>query len=481
MIFGDIIRKVLKKLFPRHELEKKLSVELATSSEMENAIDLWLDMYKNHPPWQKKDVKSLNLPAAIAEEMSRLVLTEFSFTVSGSERADFINDKLSNMLSNISNIVELWSVYGGFCIKPVATGINEAGNPDNIMVDVVYRCYPTAVDSNKHITGMVFLDSKRIGDYLYTRLEYHSLEGEHYTVVNKAYRSERLSWGNNDEDRRITCEHPMREEVPLDIVPEWEGIKEKVDMDGMKRPQFVYIKQPRANNIEPDSPLGVSVFSRAVPALEEIDKQWSLLLREFRATKAKIYADPSLFGKDITGKPILPDEDDGLYRISSEEHNEEKPFYEVYSPEIREESLINGMNDLYRKIEFQCGLAYGTLSDISDVEKTAQEIKIAKQRSYTAIGQMQRVLEDGLREAIAIVNDLCSLYKIVPEGKTDVSCTWGDGVREDTDIEFQRRFSMVSAGMLSAEKFMSWYFGVPEDAVHEMMPEETPEFDVAEE
>ena len=35
------------------------------------------------------------------------------------------------------------------------------------------------------------------------------------------------------------------------------------------------------------------------------------------------------------------------------------------------------------------------------------------------------------------------LYDMVPDGETELNCNWGDGVLEDTEAEYQRRWSMV--------------------------------------
>ena len=80
-MIADIIRRVVGKMFPKQNLERKLDVQIATSGVMDNAISLWLQMYENKPPWMggKEAVRTMNLPAAIAEEFSRLILTEFEF------------------------------------------------------------------------------------------------------------------------------------------------------------------------------------------------------------------------------------------------------------------------------------------------------------------------------------------------------------------------------------------------------------------
>ena len=80
----NFIRKWVGKLFPRNSIEKEMKVQIAVSGSMDNAIQLWKDMYENHPPWTGEDgTLCTNIPATIAEEMARLVLTEFELSVTG--------------------------------------------------------------------------------------------------------------------------------------------------------------------------------------------------------------------------------------------------------------------------------------------------------------------------------------------------------------------------------------------------------------
>lgn len=460
-------------MLPKTDFEKKLNVKIATSNIMDNAIKLWLDMYGNQPPWLggKANVKCLNLPAAISEELARLVLTEFDFEISGSARADFIQKSLKNFLDNLSGTVELWCALGGIVIKPYAAGAGI--NPDSIYLDVVQanRFYPTAFDSNKRVTGAIFLETKRIGDYMYTRLEHHNLEGTHYTVINKAFRSERLNTAHTEDDLVISATQPFLMEVELDTVDEWKGLEPIVEMDGIERPFFVYIKVPRANNVDPHSPLGASVFSRAVDVIEETDKQFSRILWEYKATEAAIDADVSLFDTDKNGKPILPEGQERLFRNYDFEGSENSGFLKEFLPTIRDSALFNGLNEFIRKIEFLCSLAYGTLSDPNDVAKTATEVKASKQRSYTAVSKMQKAWDSALDDIIAIMDTLCTLYNIVPAGVIDKTCTWGDGILEDTDAEYQRRWAMVLAGKMKLEKFYMWYFGCSEKEALDYIPD----------
>ena len=98
---------------PNNSVEKALGVDICESGVMQNAIELWHNMYKNEPPWRggKDNVIPLNLPAAISEEFARLILTEFSMEVTGSPMAAFINEQLKDQLTDLNKFVEITNKY----------------------------------------------------------------------------------------------------------------------------------------------------------------------------------------------------------------------------------------------------------------------------------------------------------------------------------------------------------------------------------
>lgn len=143
---------------------------------------------------------------------------------------------------------------------------------------------------------------------------------------------------------------------------------------------------------------------------------------------------------------------------------------EPFAPAIRDDSLFNGLNKHLMRIEFLCGLAYGTLSEPQSVERTATEIKFSKQRSYHTVAAMQKAWDRGFQQLTEAMRILAVLYQMVPDGEMNVSCTWGDGILEDTDTEYERRWSMVLSGKLKPEKFIAWYFGCTEEEAAEYIP-----------
>lgn len=466
MAVRDFLRKVWSKLLPKNNIEKQLKVSVATSAVMETAIELWSRMYENQPPWRggEAGVIPLNLPAAISEETARLTLTEFSIEITGSPRAVYLDKQLKDNLANISEQMEFYCAQGGICMKPYVSG--QTINIDFTQAD---RFYPTAYNSNKEITGAIFLDSIRKGDYLYTRAEYHNLDGTDYTIINKAFRSERLT-APVSETEIVTANSPFDTPVPLAEVEEWAELSEEpVTINNVEKPLFVYVKMPRANNIDRSSPLGTSTYSRAVEVIEQADRQFSRILWEYEASEAAVHASADLFDTDKKGKPIMPQGRERLYRAF--DYTGKESFLKEYAPEIRDNALFSGLNKYFQRIEFLSGLSYGTISDPQQIEKTAEEIRTSKQRSYTYISRIQSVWDLAFDNLLYGMDVLATLYNLAPMGTYEKTATWGDGVLEDTDIEYQRRWSMVLAGKMKLEKFYAWYFGCTEEEAKEYIPE----------
>ncbi len=100
-------------------------------------------------------------------------------------------------------------------------------------------------------------------------------------------------------------------------------------------------------------------LQNAIKTLEEIDKQFSRTLWEYEAKEPAIDVDATAFKKDEDGNDILPKGKERLYRRL--DFGDEKQW-NIFSPEIRDTSLFNGLNELLRYTESQCGLSFGILS-----------------------------------------------------------------------------------------------------------------------
>ena len=478
MILADIwnwLKGKVRAMLPKASVERELHVRIAESEVMKRAVEEWMDMYKDRPPWKKGDVITLNLPASVAAEHARLILTEFAMDYSGSAMATFVEKQMKRAMKEKFRQVSLYCALGGIVAKVYPTDVDPmTKQPTTVGVDWIHAddFFPVDFDSSGNVTAAVFAQYKYDGDTVYTRLEYHEKKGLQYRVTNKAYMAKMQQVNGADN---FTLDSLLQKEIPLTSVEEWAGIEPETTMAGMEAPLFVYIKVPMPNTVDTESPLGVSVFSLATEQIQAADEQYGRVVWEYEATEAAIDADESLFDVDRLGRPKLPEGKERLFRTYAMRRNAEKQLLTPYAPEIRDQSQFNGLNEHLFKIEWLCGLAYGTLSHAQEIEKTATEIKASKQRSYHTVSLMQDEWNTGLQNLVLAIQEVALLYGMAPAGNVEATFTFGDGILEDTDVEYQRRWSMVLAGKLRPELFLSWYFGCTEEEALEMMPAASPD------
>lgn len=425
------IERVKSILFDEGTIKNVTGESVAVSDAMSSAIRLWSDMYA--------EGGRLNLPAAIAGEMARLITLELKSEVTGSSRAEFIDKKYSEVIENIRTPVEYGCAKGGLVFKPYVA--NGELNVDFIHADAFY---PLEFNNAGKITAAAFAERITRGDRFYTRIETHKFSGATYTITNKAYVS-------------FSREH-IGAPAALSDVSEWSALAESLTVGNVKQPLFGYFKPATANRADPASPLGASVYANAAELIKDADKQYERLLWEFESGERAMIANAMAFKLDKDGKPRLPNRK--LYKtLDVEDIN----FFKEWTPTMREQSFIDGLDRIFRQIEFNCGLAYGTLSDVQTNDKTAEEIRASKQRSYASVCDNQKSLKNALNDLVYAMDVWCTLYNLAPMGKCETSFEFDDSVVADRKSEFAEKQALVTLGIMPAWEFRMWYFGEDEE------------------
>jgi A118 family predicted phage portal protein len=445
------IREVLKKMLSKSDTKNAFGVDVIISAEMQVALQKWARMYVNQAEWLGDDIRSLNLPAEISGEIARVATVEMAVTLTGSPRADYLASQVKPVLGRIREYVEYGCAKGGIIFKPYAKGDERSIGVDVIHADMFY---PVAFDSSGNMTACVFADQKTMGNKIYTRLEYHSLEAAGYVIKNVAYRSE--------------SKNTLGTEISLTEVADWAELEPEAMITGVTRPLFAYFRFPQANNIDVTSPLGVSCFARAVDLIEDADKQWSNFLWEFESGQRAVYTDILAWDKDGNGKPMLPNR--RLYRtLNGSGRVGDEEMFKEWTPTLREVNILNGLDAILKQIEFACGLAYGTLSNPQTVDKTATEIKISKQRTYATITDTQRALEFALDDLIYAMDVWTTIENLAPRGTYSAVYEFDDSVVSGRDTQFGHDSQAVGMGAMSKVEWRMRNYGEDEATARKML------------
>ena len=480
-------------MIPYRSIEQAESIETPLSTDMVNALDLWYRLYMNQAHWLGGDanVKSLNLPAFISSEIARQVVLEMKWNITGkgadgstqdengddvmNPRAEYLKAEFEKLVNVLRLKLEQGCAAGGMIVKPYPN-IEDSHIYFDWAMD--WGIYPMAFDDDGNLSDVIIPDIFRDGKTIYTRLERHTVKGRDVEITQRAFKS--------------TMEDNLGVEISLTDVERWSSLQEKAIVKNVDGPLFGWYKVASANNVDIDSPLGASVFAKAIDVIREADMQYSRLLWEYEGSELAIDVDPTALRprKAEGGGVELPKLNQRLFRQVDIDKGD-RDLYEVFSPNIRDASLLNGLNQLMIRIEDLSGLSRGTLSDANVEARTATEIKIIKQRSYTTISDNQAALERCLKDVVRVMNKYATTYNLAPEGEYEVSFEWDDSILTDTDAQMQEYLMMLNAGIISKAEFREWYFGetkaqakaaiegITEEKKADMdalMPEQTQEF-----
>lgn len=431
-------------------------VDVCMTSEMARKIELWTAMYENKAPWlDRKIVKSAQIPAAIASEVARLVTLEMKSEITGSAAAEYLNDQYQKkVLSGLRRYAEYGCAKGGLILKPYVT--KTGLTVQYVQADCFF---PLSFDDSGRIQQCVFTEQFRKGKKIYARLEVHELQGEQIRITNRAFVA--------------TNDYSLGSEINVNSVDRWSELEPEMILAGSDRLLFGYFRVPLANATDSDSPLGVSAYSRAPELIEEGDRRYSNICWEYEGTQLAVHAATTLFkyNRDMD-KFEYPGGKERLYR--NVEYNSgatDKPFMETFSPEIRDTALFNGFNNQMKLIEFACCLAYGTLSDPQNVDKTATEIKASKQRSYTFVSDTQQALQKALEDLVYAMNFWAALYGLIPPGaEYQVSFDWDDSIVVDAEEDRKRDREDVAMGVMSLAEYRSKWYGETLEEAEKNLP-----------
>lgn len=441
----SFLKGVLDKMLGRQEITKPFGVVADIDSAMQTALNEWDNLFTK---------STTGLASIIAGEASRLATIDMQVTLSGSERADTIQKVLNSNKDRLRSKLELGCAYGGMILKPSGKGIDFIP---------ATRYIPTAFDDDGNIDGVVFIDRFKKNDSYYTRLEYHGFEmvnGKRvYFIRNKAFIS------NNN--------FTLGYETPLTKVPKWAELLPEVPIEGLEKPLFGYFRMPTANNVDIDSPLGVSIYAKAVESIKDFDMWYSKWKREGKLSDKYLFVDEQAMMKPgATGanKAVVHNPMPELIKGLRFGNNANK-CVEEFNPEIRVEDFKLALQTQLDLISVQCGFSAGYFSfDNKSGVVTATQIQSEDQRTYSTCTDIQQNYQLAIEGLIHAMDVIYTLYEYTPEGTIDVSFYMRD-LFVNVDEDRKRAFDLAEKKYIPKWKYLVDYEGYSEDEAKKLVAE----------
>lgn len=399
----------------------------------DSIVSEWWDIYTSHAPWlpityitsngrnNSHTRRTLNPAKIVCSEIAGLVLAEPP-TVDAGELVESVAKK-ENLFGNLRRYLEYQAAMGGMAIK---------ARPENgrIVLDFVtaLNFVPLSSD-NKSVTEASFIDRRVRGDKTYIRVETYRKTQTGYQIDSKAF----------DEATGL--------EVSLESM--WPGVVPSMDLTIDEAP-FVYMKNPEANNIDPESPLGISCFHNAEDILEGVDIAFDEFVWEVESGARRIaipgscmrtYIDPDTGKKTLGFNPG----DRVFMRLEGDDAEKFKPT--DLTSDIRTQQFIDAINYKLNLLATSVGFDAGYFSFDGTSMKTATEIVSENSHAYKTREAYRDVLDEGLKQLFRVINKLGKIYKV--DGATDAepSITWNDGIIEDRNSRTKYHEDLFASGL----------------------------------
>ena len=439
-------------MFFKADAKMIFETDILLSDKMDTAIRTWNQIYAGHPEWVDVDshIKTINFAKSVSSETARLACLDLSIKVSGSARAAYLQSVIDNMFTKIREYVEKGCVNGTVILKPNGDGV-DCFDPQ--------RFLPTEIDGNGNIRAGIFFDFYEQSKKFYKRLEYHRFVNGVYLISNRCFIS------NSSTSLGVA--------IDIEKTP-WKELIPDVGVENLAKPLFAVFKTPMANNIDPDSPLGMSIFAEALEELKDLDIAYSRNAGEIFDSERIVLADDRLMFqgsiKDSDGNVIRKYLKKPRYVKNVMAEGAEN-FYQEINPNLNTDTRIKGINNILSILAYKCGYSNGYFSfDSMTGIQTATGVEASQQRTIQLIKDVRDKLQMTMDDLIYAIDKYADLYDLSPVGMYEVEYGFGD-ICYNYEEDKKTWWGYVQAGKVPAWMYFVKFENMSEDEARAMQTE----------
>lgn len=416
-------------------------------------IENWRAIYGNYPDWATYQTNGLTGKKTVTRKLTsgaKVICAELASLIWSEQPnihvSDAVNDVLenNNFFEEMQKYVEYFSALGGIAVKGYYDG--------EIKLDFVTaeRFVPLSY-TNQEITDAQFIDNRTYNGKKYVRLETYMKTENGYMVTNELF----------DENNK---------QVPLAMIPDLAEIESPVEITTDKK-LFGYVKYPVANNLDMNSPLGISMFANSTGSLEALDTAYDLLNDELVLGRKRIIvpdsAMQSIFDPERGSMDRFFDTNDRVYQAL---HFEEAESYKITdnTTSLRVTDILEAIDGHLRMIEFQTGFSQGYFSfDMKSGIKTATEVISDNSQTFKTKQAAENQIDSLIFDTVEIIEAIAEIYKVELATET-MSIEWDDSVIEDRNSKAAYWTGLKNSSLATTEMALMGIHGLTEKEAKKM-------------
>jgi A118 family predicted phage portal protein len=403
---------------------------------------------------------TLGMAKKVSEDWANLLLNEkVAVTLEGEKEQEFYNTVMSENNFDVkgNECQEIKSALGtvAYIVRvadAVADGTGAIMDGGKIKLEYVSgdNIYPLSWE-NGTITECAFSSAKTIDNEKYVYLQLHVIENGEYVIKNKLYENT----------------HGDMHEVPTETVKGFEGTAPEIHT-GSNKPMFVIDRLNIANNLDPDVPLGVSVYANAIDQLKGVDIAYDSYVNEFVLGKKRIMVKPETV-QSLDGHKIF-DPNDTIYYILPEDRADGS-MIEPIDMTLRTTEHNRGLQDALTTLSSKCGFGERVYKFDSGNITTATQVISENSSLFRTIKKHEIILEKALIDLARIILRVGNTYLHAGLNEdVEVSVDFDDSIIEDKQSDFNRDIQLLNQGILNDWEFRAKWMNEDEETAKTMLP-----------
>ncbi len=402
-------------------------------------IARWKNIFENNPSWKtvkrgglykkgSRQMNRLNVAKVLCDCFSDLTFSEqCEITIDDAAYQEFIDKQLEDngFWENMPETVSMGYALGGCTVKVYA----ENAKP---RINYVHANHFLPIEwTGKQITSGAFTTVAHRNGNFYTLVE----------MQNKGRVEYKLFLSTTMDSLGSPC-------ALSELYNFGDSADYKADC-----PMFAYFKPCTSNNVEYDTPLGMSIYANSIDTLKALDVAFDSFAREFILGKKRIIVPSSAIQTVVdtkTGELVryFDADDEAFVALKADDADQMK--VQDNTVELRVEEHVAAINALLNILCFQVGLSAGTLSfDAVQGLKTATEVISQDSKTARTIKSNKNLLTETIETVIHALIAVGVYLGLIPQKEYTVTIGWKDNVIIDDNTLIENNIKLVQAGLKS--------------------------------
>lgn len=229
---------------------------------------------------------------------------------------------------------------------------------------------------------------------------------------------------------------------------------------GSAIPWFAIIRPNISNNIDINSPMGISIFANYIDILKEIDLIYDSYQNEFALGRKRIFINARNSTIDNDGNEYnVFDSNDVAFYVLPEADNDDGVFIKNDTQPLRISEHEQGLQNQLNLYAYACGFGTNHYKFNGGSVATATQIVSENSDLFRNLKKHEIIIEEALRTVVKAVIYATNNYTVdIIDPNTNFEIKFDDSIIEDKQGEKANDRIDVSMGVMSKAEYRSkWY------------------------